>query len=307
MSPAATMPRPARRWVVCADDFALDRGAIEATLALIKLGRISATSVLVDSPNWKAAAPDLKAVAEHADVGLHLNLTEALQDGASTWRTRLPLLWIQSMSRLLPRWRVREGFERQLDAFADAFGRLPDFVDGHRHVHQLPVVRDQLIESLLAREAKIPPWIRIGLPPPGVADRKARLIGMLGAEALLRDARQAGFPTNQCLVGVYGFDPKRDTYLAHVRQWFKAGPDGTVFMCHPSTRASAKDPIGAARRMELGVLAGEAYADTLTRAQISVVRGTALFKVAPSRDPQLGKAAPPASAVGSGTEKRARP
>ena len=211
------------------------------------------------------------------------------------------------MSRLLPRWRVRDGFERQFDAFTDAFGQMPDFVDGHRHVHQLPVVRDQLIESLLAREGKTPPWIRIGLPPPGVADRKARLIGMLGAESLLNNARQAGFPTNQCLVGVYGFDLQRDAYLARVRQWFKAGPDGTVFMCHPSTRASAKDPIGAARRMELGVLAGEAYADTLTRAQISVVRGSALFKAAPSRDPQLGKAVPPALATRSRTEERPRP
>jgi YdjC-like protein len=81
MTGGAPTVRAARRWVVCADDFALDRGTIEGTLALIKMGRVTATSVLVDSPNWIAAAPELKAVADKADVGLHLNLTEVLDLG----------------------------------------------------------------------------------------------------------------------------------------------------------------------------------------------------------------------------------
>jgi chitin disaccharide deacetylase len=266
----------ARRWVVCADDFALDRGAIEATLALIKLGRVTATSVLVDSPNWRAAASELKSVCAGADVGLHLNLTEPLEAGSSTWR--LPSLLIQSMLRLVPRWRVRNAVDRQLDAFADAFGRLPDFIDGHRHVHQLPVIREVLIESVLAREPKSPPWLRICLPPASESDRKARLIGMLGADALLHQAQWNGLPASRCLVGVYGFDLQREAYLARVRYWLQAGPDGAVFMCHPSTKASANDPIGAARRMELGVLAGESYARALGNAGVTPVRGTAVFK-----------------------------
>jgi len=272
---AASQPSP-RRWVVCADDFALDRGAIEATLALIKLGRVTATSVMVDSPLWKEAAPDLKQLADSADVGLHLNLTQALDAGSSAWP--LPLLVVQSLLRALPRWRVRHHIERQLDAFADTFGRIPDFIDGHHHVHQLPVVREQLIECLRALEAKSPPWIRICVAPAGIEDRKARIVTMLGAEALRQLARSDGFATSACLVGVYGFDLRRDAYLARVRHWLQAGTDGAVFMCHPSTKASAKDPIGAARRMELGVLAGAPYADALAQAGVTAVRGTAIFK-----------------------------
>lgn len=268
----------ARQWVVCADDFALDHGAIEATLALIKLGRVTATSALVDSPHWKAAAPELKAVCDNADVGLHLNLTDRLEPGSSTWP--LPSLLIQSTLRFLPRWRVHDQVERQLDSFADAFGRLPDFIDGHQHAHQLPVVREVLVESVLAREPKSLPWLRICLPPDEDEDYKARVVGMLGAPALLELARLHGFPTNARLVGVYGFDLKRDAYLAKVRNWLKAGPDGAVFMCHPSTKASAKDPIGAARRMELGVLAGQSFADALARAGVTAVRGTTIFKTA---------------------------
>jgi len=276
MSAPTAAHHGARRWVVCADDFALDRGAIEATLALIKLGRVTATSALVDSPNWKAAAAELKGVSDSADVGLHLNLTQVLTDRSVAWR--MPSLLIQSVLRLLPRWRVRAAVERQLDAFADAFGRLPDFIDGHHHVHQLPIVREVLIDSVLAREPKSPPWLRICSPPAGESDRKAQLIGMLGADALLQQATQEGLPTSRCLVGVYGFNLRREAYLARVRQWLQAGSDGAVFMCHPSTTPSAKDPIGAARRMELGVLAGVSYADALTYAGVTAVRGTQIFK-----------------------------
>lgn len=276
MSGEAAAPRRARRWVVCADDFALDRGAIDATLALIKLGRVTATSVLVDSPNWNAAAKELKALSDSADVGLHLNLTEPVNGRSSTWP--LPLLLVQSTLRLLPRWRVRNMVERQLDAFADAFGRLPDFVDGHQHVHQLPIVRELLIECVLAREPKSLPWLRICLPADGDQNTKARIIGMLGASALLELARIQGFPTSGRLVGVYGFDLRREAYLAKVRKWLEDGPDGSVFMCHPSAKASAKDPIGAARRMELGVLAGQSYADAMAHAGVTAERGSTIFK-----------------------------
>src|ERR1700758_2635792 len=109
--------RAARRWVVCADDFGLDRGTIDGTIALIKLGRVTATSVLADSPNWRAAAPQLKELSGSADIGVHLTLTETLYSRGRAWS--LPRLVVQSQLRLLPRWRVHDHVERQLDAFAE--------------------------------------------------------------------------------------------------------------------------------------------------------------------------------------------
>jgi len=276
--------RAARRWVVCADDFGLDRGTIDATVALIKLGRVTATSVLVDSPDWRAAAPQLKELS--ADVGLHLNLTEALDSRARAWS--LPRLIVQSQLRLLPRWRVHDQVERQLDAFADALGRLPDFIDGHQHVHQLPVVREVLIESVLMREPKVLPWMRVCRPPEGDNDYKARVIGLLGADALGQLARHHGFPTSKVLVGAYGFKPRRDVYMARIRWWLHSSGDGTVFMCHPSARPSSKDPIGPARRMELGVLAGQAYADAVSNSGVTVARGTAIFRARSAKSPAPG-------------------
>ncbi len=269
-----------RRWVVCADDFALDRGSIEATFALIERGRVNATSVLVDSPHWHAAAKDLKALATKADIGLHLNLTEAMGSNTATWR--LPVLVAQSALRLAPRWRIRHQIERQLEEFTHEMGRGPDFVDGHQHVHQLAVVRDVLMECLIGLELKSPPWIRICRSPPLVRDRKARLIEALGAEATMSAARSAALATSPWLVGVYGFDLKRDAYIARMRHWLEAGPDGSVFMCHPSAKASPKDPIGAARRMELGVLVGDSFSSALAAARVTLARGTEMYR-RPSR------------------------
>ena len=46
----------------------------------------------------------------------------------------------------------------QLRAFADAFGRLPDFLDGHQHVHLLPQVRDAFLK-VVAETAPMA-WVR---------------------------------------------------------------------------------------------------------------------------------------------------
>jgi len=265
-----------RRFVVCADDFALDRGSIEATLALIERGRVNATSVLVDSPDWRAAAKELKPLAAKADIGLHLNLTEAMGLNTATWK--LPSLLAQATLRVAPRWRLQQQIERQFEEFTDAIGMTPHFIDGHQHVHQFPVVRDILVQTLVALEPKNPPWIRICRPPAAIRDRKSRIIAALGAEALLRTARGAGFATSSWLLGVYGFEPKRDAYLAHIRRWLEAGPDGSVLMCHPSSRASTKDPLGAARRMELGVLVGDSFGNAMSEARVTLARGSEMYR-----------------------------
>ncbi len=56
---------------------------------------------------------------------------------------------------------MRAEIEAQIDAFEQATGRRPDFIDGHQHVHGLPGVRKALIAVLAARYAKgTQPWLR---------------------------------------------------------------------------------------------------------------------------------------------------
>ena len=46
----------------------------------------------------------------------------------------------------------------QLTAFIDTFGHLPDFVDGHQHVHLVPQVRGALLK--VVAETAPDAWVR---------------------------------------------------------------------------------------------------------------------------------------------------
>lgn len=278
----ARAPAP-RRWVSCADDFAIDAGATEAILDLIGKGRVTATSALVDAPLWPAAAQQLTTALgpePAADIGLHLNLTQSFDPRAAGFWPLGELIWRCASGRV-PRAVVAAAIDRQLDAFEAGMGRRPDYVDGHQHVHQFGAVRDLLLAALQRRYPGAPIWIRSTRPPPRVRDRKARGIAFLGDRALRAAAAGAGIATSAFLVGAYDFRAadasERARYRERLAHWLDAGPEGSVLMCHPATRAAADDPIGAARTMEYAYLGGAEFGAALHRAGIALTTGRALF------------------------------
>ena len=265
-----------RHWVVCADDFAVDSGAVEGILRLIERERLTATSALVDAPLWPAAAQRLLAAGTPADVGLHLNLTQSFAHRPQqVWP--LPALILACRLGRIDRAGLRTAIERQLAAFEDAMGRRPDYIDGHQHVHQFAVVRDLLLEALQRRYGDTPPWIRSTRAPSALRGFKARIIATLGDAGLRRRAAQTGVRMSRYLVGAYDFLADQDAYLRHLAHWIQVGPSGSVLMCHPAAHAQPGDPIGAARAMEFAVLGGSAFPQMLAHANIRVVRGCALF------------------------------
>ena len=68
--------------IVCGDDFGMNADIDEAMISLAGLGRMSAVSCLTLGPTFQANAARL--AMRDIDLGLHLNLTEALSDGAET-------------------------------------------------------------------------------------------------------------------------------------------------------------------------------------------------------------------------------
>jgi predicted glycoside hydrolase/deacetylase ChbG (UPF0249 family) len=251
--------KPVRRLCVCADDFGLSEGVNAAVLDLADRGKISATGCLVRRAAWTAGAKALRGVRpDRLAVGLHLDLTWPLTDGAPD--QSLSRLIARSYLRLLARQAVRSEIGNQLSRLEDALGRAPAFVDGHRHVHQLPVVRDMLIEELAARYGTALPWIRSTAPAAsGTASTKAGLIFSLGGRALLKQAASRRIPTSRGLLGVYDFSGNTDAYRARLRRWINECRDGDVLMCHPALKEMPGDPIGAARRNEYEVLSGIAF------------------------------------------------
>ena len=65
----------ARKIVLCADDYAMSEGISRGIIELLGSGRLSATSVMGNMPEWKSLAPELSPFRRIRGIGLHLNLT----------------------------------------------------------------------------------------------------------------------------------------------------------------------------------------------------------------------------------------
>jgi len=253
-----------RSLTICVDDYGLDPGVNDAVLALAHQGRVSATSCMTAAPHWRSGAAALRDLDPASfEVGLHLDLTEfpfnpSLRHPLSRWIVR-------SYLHAVPRAALRLEIEAQIDAFESGMGRPPTHVDGHQHVHQLPMVRDLLVEALQVRYPQQRPWLRSTRRESGERARKAWLIEFLGGRSLARLAAKEGFALNGHLLGVYDFQGDAARYLALLGDWLAASQDGDVLMCHPGDRVSAEDSIAAARQTEYEVFSGPRFGELLAR------------------------------------------
>lgn len=257
--------------ILSADDFGLDAGIDAAVLDLARRGRLTATSCLALSPRWQEAARALTPdVRERMDVGLHLDFTEF--DATLSWST----LVVASCARQLRATDVARRIAVQLDAFEAATGTPPDYVDGHRHVHQLPQIRSALLGELERRYGRSRPWIRLSRPAPG-SGFKGTVIDLLGGQGLEREAQQAGFRCTRRLLGVYGFDLEAADYGKAVAGWLAQARTFDALMVHVARDAPATDPIGIARVAEYTALGSEAFATALNAAGVRLARGRDVF------------------------------
>jgi predicted glycoside hydrolase/deacetylase ChbG (UPF0249 family) len=222
---------------------------------------------MVGGPAWQQGADLLRDIGPGTDIGLHLDMTEfSLLPGS---RRSLHGLMALSLSGKLPWPDVRLEIRAQLDAFEDALGRPPDFIDGHQHVHQLPIVRDEMLDEVAARYGLRRPWLRSTRPRPAgtrLGTRlKAAVIEALGARTFRKEAQSMGFRHNDGLLGVYDFRGGPARYQALLANWLKAAGPGDLLMCHPGTGRHADDVLDGARQSEYAVLRSPWMADLLDR------------------------------------------
>jgi predicted glycoside hydrolase/deacetylase ChbG (UPF0249 family) len=238
----------ARRVLFCADDFGQSEGVDAGVLRLARAGRLGAVSCLSGGRAFARDAPALLATG--AAAGLHLDLTEGTDGGPPIGLGRLVA---RSYLGALDRDLLRRRVTAQLDAFERVAGGAPAFVDGHRHVHQLPVVRTVLLRELLRRWPEASPLVRVTVPRRWRGP-KAAVVAALGGRALERELARAEIPRNADFGGVYGFD-QGIPYRARVRAWLASLCDGGLLMCHPGE--ASDDVISSARVAELAYLGSE--------------------------------------------------
>lgn len=279
MSGAPTEPLPVKRLIVCADDYGLAPGVSRAIRELAALGRITATSVMTPGPRIASDAPALLAAMRPGfRIGLHITLTGGLRPLTGRSFAAFPglpaLMGRAFAARLLPplqdRGGLAEEIEAQFTAFRAAFGRPPDFVDGHQHAHLLPGIRPIVVAA--TRRHAPGAWLRQCSGPQGAGrGLKARLIAALSA-GLADEAAAAGLAVNPAFSGAYDFGRRR---FGQVFPGFLEGqPDGLVVMVHPGhvdADLRAVDGLHAPREEEFAYLRGEAFPAAITAAGFALV------------------------------------
>jgi predicted glycoside hydrolase/deacetylase ChbG (UPF0249 family) len=260
---------PRRIWL-CADDYGISPAVNTAIRHLIARGRLNATSVMVVAPSFdrtEAQALDTSS-SGRAAIGLHLTLTAPFRPLSPAYRPRTPRgsflpLGLTMAAAFLGRLRpeaLSAEIAAQFDAFGSAFGRPPDFVDGHQHVHLLPRVSEALLAAV--KTAAPQAWVRqCGRAAPGRGtDFKAALLGRLSGKFRGR-AAAAGVRTNPGFAGAYHFH--RRTVFADLFPGFLDGlPDGGLVMCHPGfvdDELERLDPLTTLREQEYAYFAGDTF------------------------------------------------
>jgi predicted glycoside hydrolase/deacetylase ChbG (UPF0249 family) len=253
---------------LCVDDFGQHSGIDEAVCSLLELKRITAVSCMSMAPRWAShSAPMLRERSEMGDYGLHFNLTENFGQSRNN---SLSSLILRSYLHRLESDGLITLLQQQLDAFESAIGRTPDFIDGHQHVHQLPMVRDALLKVIKQRYPQRTPWIRNTRPANPQWGGKAIVLNYLGGSTLFRKLKKASIPSNNGFAGVYGFNT--DNYAGCFEEWLKAASRGMLVMCHPATTLDKNDAISAQRLVEYQFFCSEQFPQMLAQHEVQLDR-----------------------------------
>jgi predicted glycoside hydrolase/deacetylase ChbG (UPF0249 family) len=275
---------PTRRIWLCADDYGLSPGVNRAIRDLIERGRLNATSVMVVGPAigrdeigaLQAAAADSPRCA----IGLHVTLTAPFRPLTMHFQPldggmfpAFPKLLRAGLLRRLDPEIIHGELMVQLSAFAEMFGRAPDFVDGHQHAQLFPQVRDAFLAAV--KQAAPEAWVRQG----GRQQPRRRRLGSPKALVLdvlstqfRRRASQAEIAFNAGFAGAYDFSQQPD-FGALMRQFLDGLPDNGLIMCHPGFVDDilvSLDPLTTQREHEHAFLGGEHFPRLLAANKVTL-------------------------------------
>ena len=268
-----------RRITLCADDYGISPAVNRGIRELIARERLNATTVMVVAPSFgKDAAKALLDVG-HAAIGLHVTLTAPFKPLTDFTSLRagafltLPNVLAMALARRLDQAAIHREIGAQLLAFAAAFGRMPDFVDGHQHVHIFPQVRDAFLRAVAEHASNA--WVRqcgrVAGQPRKLHDRKGLLLDILSV-GMRRKARRLGLRFNPAFAGTYSFAPDAD--FPRIFPSFLEGlPDRGLVMCHPGfvdAELERLDSLTVQREREFTYFSGDEFPRLLAEKKVTL-------------------------------------
>ncbi len=267
--------------ILCADDYGQNAVISQAIIDLIAKNHLSATSCMANSYYWPTHATWLNPYKNQVDIGLHLNFTEGKPLSRSFVKKYgaeffgLPKLLFHAFTRKLDKQVIADEIEAQLQRFSDILGQSPDFIDGHQHVHQFPIIREALLEIFKKQLKPHGAYIR-SVYDKDVFSRfslKKLIIQLTGAGAFKAALREFGISTNSSFSGIYDFT-KNVEYRTKFLSFLQEVNQGGLIMCHPGLgqQDETADPIYASRPLEYAYLISDQFASDLIAHQVQLSR-----------------------------------
>ncbi len=250
---------------LCADDYAQNAEISAGIRDLYAMKRVNAISCMTNMPLWAEEGCKLVDLHDGGYVGLHLNLTQG-DALSSAWQKKYgqtfrSLGWV--MTHRLSRDVLRAECQAQLTAFCQVMGRMPDFVDGHQHVHQFPQIADVMMSLLdvnqfrgMLRVSANPEWQKI-------FSLKGAVIALWGGWRLRRLLNTRSIACNTSFSGIYAFSDAQH-YSDYFKSFLAHTVDQGLIMCHPGHPSLDKtDPLQHSRYHEYLYLSSDIFLSDL--------------------------------------------
>ncbi len=257
---------------ICADDFGITQKVNKAIINLIEGKRITEVSCMVLAQDFKNDAKELAKYKDKIGIGIHLTLTDfkPITKISSLIKKDKLLsiknLLVKSIFRNYSKDEIFNEINFQLDEFEKIMGFKPNFVDGHHHVQQLPIIRNILIQILKKRYPNDLPWVRntyenfFKILRRNVSILKAISLSVAGSK-LKKLNKTNLIRTNDGFSGVYNFSEKaRYDYL--FESFISFIKDNHLLMVHPGISdeiLSKIDGVTTSRDKEYNFLLSENF------------------------------------------------
>ncbi len=279
-----------RSLLVVADDFGIGPQTSRGILDLAKLGRVTGTVLLVNSPHAEDAVQAWRQADCPLEVGWHPCLTldrpllspgkvASLVDGSGRFWS-LGQFLIRSRIGKINSAHVDLELRAQLERFVALTGGIPRLVNFHHHLHVFAPVERVLLRILGELEAR--PYLRrvredLGAIVTVPGGRLKRLFLTWHGRRCGRGLAGAGLPNNQTLAGIS--TPASVLDPDYLTRWIRQVRGQVVELtCHPGHRdetligrdCTARDGRVDARVAEFNHLASDRFPAACLQAGMSI-------------------------------------
>lgn len=257
--------------IVTADDFGIGKKTSAGIIRAHLQGPVTAASLMSITGDHVRASVPLLADAPNLEVGLHLVLTRCGEKPVMARQSSGLVdrdgeffsngkLWIRAFTGKLDPLGVADEIAAQTELFHKLVGRPPAYVDGHHHSHQLPIVREALLDVM--GHHLLPRITRVTTEPASIRRKvgsvrlKRKAARFLGGQAAAAFATRWVWSNDSFFGMLSRTDLRRpfpwDRYLANLPD--QGVVEWVVHPGEPDETLGGRDDYAAARAVELAAL-----------------------------------------------------